>query len=582
MVLDVNLVFVRICETGGGYDTEAAMRRLGLTAKIMILFALLGLAGALGLASALRGFDEARRIDAAAFSDIRLAGSASLLSSRIAAAALLSRVDADNSPEETAAMIGKLDAAIDLVDAARAHLISALPVTLREANPTLDARIQTFIAFQHGIVEIGQRVSGKAALLEAGAAEARANVDEIVATTAALRDELARRAGETSLRAGARAEAVRLRTLLFAVCLPLGGGLLALLMLRSQLTRPLRNLMDAIRQAAASDCVVEVPHQGRADEIGQLARVVRQFSEVRATLVTRESEADDARRLEQLRNAELAGIADEFEARLGVLLGEIGRASEVLRMALQDAAIRVHQISRSTETAAASVDGAGIDARRSSEAALRLEFVVGQINAEVRRVSEMATEATREAAGTHALVTRLSENAAQIRDVVGIIDAVARQTNLLALNATIEAARAGAHGRGFAVVAAEVKTLANQASDAAGRIVSRIAQADEALSHAAEAVSAIGVSVAAVEQTGTEIATMVGSHVELLGSLGETVARISDVTGTAALAMGEIAAANLQTVGQADTGAASAQELDRRINALQVEAAAFVQRLRAA
>jgi len=95
-------------------------------------------------------------------------------------------------------------------------------------------------------------------------------------------------------------------------------------------------------------------------------------------------------------------------------------------------------------------------------------------------------------------------------------------------------------------------------------------------------VSAIGASVAAVEQTGTEIATMVGSHVELLGSLGETVARISDVTGTAALAMGEIAAANLQTVGQADTGAASARELDGRINALQAEAEAFVRRLRAA
>lgn len=575
-------MFVCPCHMEGSYETEAAMRRLGLTAKIMIFFALLALAGALGLVSALRGFDEARRIDAAAFSDIGLAGSASLLSSRIAAAALLSRVDTDSSPQEIEAMIGKLDAAIELVDAARAHLMSALPASLREANPTLDARIRTFIAFQHGIVDIGQRISAKAALLEAGAIEARTNVDEIVATTAALRDELARRAGETSIRAGARAEAVRMRTILFAVFMPLGGGLLALLMLRSQLTRPLRHLMEAIRQAVASDRVIDVPHRDRADEIGQLARVVRQLSEIRATLVTRESEADDARRLEQLRNAELAGIADEFEARLGVLLGEIGRSSEVLRMALQDSAVRVHQISRSTETAAASVDGAGVDARRSSEAAMRLDFVVSQINTEVRRVSEMATEATREAAGTHALVTRLTENAAQIRDVVGIIDAVARQTNLLALNATIEAARAGVHGRGFAVVAAEVKTLANQASDAAGRIVSRIAQADEALSHAADAVSAIGASVAAVEQTGTEIATMVGSHVELLGSLGETVARISDVTGTAAMAMGEIAAANLQTVGQADTGAASARELDQRINALQAEAEAFVRRLRAA
>ncbi|QEL25861.1 HAMP domain-containing protein [Bosea sp. F3-2] len=582
MSVRINLAFARICERSPGYEVVTTMRRLGLTAKIMAFFALLSLAGALGLFSALRGFDEARRIDAAAFTDIGLASSASLLSSRVAATALLSNIDPEMSKPQVEAMLERLEGSLDLVDAARAHLISALPAALREANPTLDARIRTFIAFQRGIVDIGRRVSAKAALLEAGAEDARINVDQIITTTSTLRDQLARRASEATARAGERAGNVRLWTILFACLLPLGGGLATLLLLRSHLTRPLRRLMAAIGEAAASDRVIEVPYRGRADEIGQLARVVRQFSEVRATLVTREAEAGDARRHAQMRSTELARIADEFETRLGVLLGEIGRESEVLRMALQDSAVRVHQVSKSTETAAASVDGAGVEAIRSSEAALRMEHVIGQINAEVRRVSEMATAATREAAGTHALVSRLTENAAQIRDVVGIIEAVARQTNLLALNATIEAARAGAQGRGFAVVAAEVKTLANQASEAAARIVHRIAQADEALSHAAQAVSAIGASVAAVEQTGTEIATMVGSHVELLGSLGETVGRISDVTATAAIAMSEIATANLQTVGQADMGAESAGELDRRINALQAEAGAFVRRLRAA
>jgi len=558
------------------------MRRLGLTAKIMLLFALLGLAGALGLVSALRGFDEARSIDASAFSALELASSASLLSSRVASTALLSRIEPDAPTREIEAVLDRLDASIERVDSARGHLMSALPQSLREANPTLEARIRTFLDFQRGIVEIGRRVSAKAALLEAGAEDARVNVEQIVATTSGLRDELARIAARTTGRASERAEAVRLRTTLLALLLPLGGGLAALLLLRSHLTRPLRDLMEAIRQTTSSNEVIAIPHSGRADEIGQLARVVRELNEVRATLVTREAEAGDARRLQQSRSNELARIADEFEARLGMLLGEIGKASEVLRHALQDSAVRVHQVSKSTEIAAASVEGAEAEAHRSSEAASRMEEVILQINGEVRRVSETASAATREAAGTHELVTRLTENAAQIRDVVGIIEAVARQTNLLALNATIEAARAGTHGRGFAVVAAEVKTLANQAGEAASRIVGRIAQAEEALSHAAEAVSAIGTSVAAVEQTGTEIATMVGSHVELLGSLGDTVARISDVTGTAAMAMAEIAEANLQTVGQAETGAASARELDQRISALQAEAGAFVQRLRAA
>jgi methyl-accepting chemotaxis protein len=43
-------------------------------------------------------------------------------------------------------------------------------------------------------------------------------------------------------------------------------------------------------------------------------------------------------------------------------------------------------------------------------------------------------------------------------------EAIAEQTKLLPLNATIEAARAGDSGRGFAVVAAEVKNLAQHAT----------------------------------------------------------------------------------------------------------------------
>lgn len=557
-------------------------RRLGLTAKIMMLFAMLSVAAALGLVSVLRGLDDVRRIDRQAFSGIALASSASLLASRVAHAALLSRLDADASADEVEAALEKLDGAIELVDAARAHFITSLPKAMIEANPTLNARINTFIAFQRSIVDIGRRVSARAAVLEAGAEEARLNVNQIIATTSAMRDDLAKMAGGAAVRAGEQAEWVRLYTIAVALLLPFVGGLAAFFLLRRHLTSPLHELMASIRTATSSNEVIAVPHCDRSDEIGQLAQTVRQLSEVRATLVTRETEAGHARQHQRLRSQELARIADEFEARLGVLLGEIGRASEVLRATLQDAAVRVEQVSKSSEIAAASVTGAGVEANRTTEAALRMELVIGQINDEVRRVSVMASAASQEAVGAHRLVAELTEKAAQIRDVVGIIEAVARQTNLLALNATIEAARAGVHGRGFAVVASEVKALAGQTAEATSRIVGRIVQVDEALSHAAGAVSTIGNSIAAVEQTGTEIATMVGSNAELLGSLGETVARISNVTGTAVMAMAEIAAANMQTVNQADMGALSARDLDERITTLQAEASAFVQRLRAA
>ncbi|PTM41990.1 methyl-accepting chemotaxis protein [Bosea sp. 124] len=558
------------------------MRRLGLTAKITLLFAVLSLAAGLGLVSAVRGLDSVHRIDREALAKLELANSAALLTNRVTHASLLSRFEEGGSAEEIQAALDQLDTAVELVDAARANLISSLPGEMLEANPTLDPGIRTFMSFQRDIVEIGRRVSTRAALVEAGADAARQNVRQIIATTSTMRDDLGRMAEDATRRAAGLADEVKRRTIVIALLLPLAGGMVAFLVLGAHLTRPLRDLMAVIASVSSSDTLVDVPHQGRADEIGQLARTVRTLSEVRATLVTREAEADLEQQNRQARTQELARIADEFERRLGALLQEIAGSSEILRVALQDSAVRVHQVSKSAETAASSVNGAGADAQRSTEAALRLEQVIGQINAEVRRVSVMATAATEEAAGTTALVDRLTENATQIRDVVGIIEAIARQTNLLALNATIEAARAGVHGRGFAVVAGEVKELAGQTAAATAQIVARISLVNEALSHAAEAVSAIAASVGAVEQTSAEISTMVGSHTELLGALGETVSRISDVTGTAAGAMSEIAVANAQSVSQADMGAASARALDARIGTLQSEALAFVRRLRAA
>ncbi|GAA0716486.1 methyl-accepting chemotaxis protein [Clostridium malenominatum] len=58
----------------------------------------------------------------------------------------------------------------------------------------------------------------------------------------------------------------------------------------------------------------------------------------------------------------------------------------------------------------------------------------------------------------------------QINMLADTILGITAQTNLLALNASIEAARAGEAGRGFAVVAEEIRKLAEQSSQTAGKI----------------------------------------------------------------------------------------------------------------
>ncbi|MFN3672829.1 MAG: methyl-accepting chemotaxis protein [Bosea sp. (in: a-proteobacteria)] len=558
------------------------MRHIGLTWKIVLLIGILSLASLIGLFSDIRGSEEVQRIDARAFASLALANKATLLANRVAHASILSRFEDDADPAAVEAALPQLDKVVQEVDQARRDLIGALPAEMVQANPTLDQSIQTFIAFQRDIVDIGKRVSAKAAMVEAAADAARVNVRQIIAITFAIQQQLEQAAGATAAQAHIRAAEIRSRAILLALLLPVGGALLATLLMTAHLTGPLRDLMASIARATTSDQVIEVPHCGRRDEIGQLARAIRALSEVRATLVTREAEADLARRLATVRTLELGRIGDEFEARIGMVLVDIGQLSEVLHQALQENAVRAQQVAQSSGVTASAVSAAGEDADRISEAANQLDEVVAQIGHEVGRASQAAFSAARDAGGAAGLFKRLSEDATRISESVGLIESVARQTNLLALNATIEAARAGVQGRGFAVVASEVKDLAGQTAKATAEIAGRIAVMEGALADALRAVSGITERVQAVEQTASEVAMMVSSHSQLLGSVGDTVGRISAVTGQAVDSIEEIAVVNAESVRQAEHGAAEARELDGRIAALQSEAKEFVRRLRAA
>lgn len=67
-------------------------------------------------------------------------------------------------------------------------------------------------------------------------------------------------------------------------------------------------------------------------------------------------------------------------------------------------------------------------------------------------------------------IMQLSEQTDQISTISTLVADVADQTNMLALNAAVEAARAGEQGKGFAVVAGEIRKLADQSRDSAGKI----------------------------------------------------------------------------------------------------------------
>lgn len=90
--------------------------------------------------------------------------------------------------------------------------------------------------------------------------------------------------------------------------------------------------------------------------------------------------------------------------------------------------------------------------------------------------------------------------------VISMIENIAGKINLLALNATIESARAGEAGKGFAIVANEVKTLANQTTQATQEIGKEIKRMQTVSSAVILALEAIHHSVDEVSGYVTNIA----------------------------------------------------------------------------
>ena len=141
-------------------------------------------------------------------------------------------------------------------------------------------------------------------------------------------------------------------------------------------------------------------------------------------------------------------------------LNEITTTSEEFKATMQEFADRARAVQEAAdETAKLTDDGRVLTQDSSSR--------IGQ----VRTNSQSAGES----------VLNLAEQMQRIGEITASVNEIAEQTKLLALNASIEAARAGEEGRGFAVVATQVRELANQSKESAGRIEGLITETQRSM-----------------------------------------------------------------------------------------------------
>ena len=124
-------------------------------------------------------------------------------------------------------------------------------------------------------------------------------------------------------------------------------------------------------------------------------------------------------------------------------------------------------------------------------------------------------------------IQEISSCSEKISSIIGAIEDIATETNLLALNAAI-AARAGEAGKGFAVVAEQVKKLAEESSQAAGKTTQLIETTIAAVQNGTTIADEAAANMEDVVMSSTEVGERIRRIVEQFAREENSIGRIND------------------------------------------------------
>jgi len=269
-----------------------------------------------------------------------------------------------------------------------------------------------------------------------------------------------------------------------------------------------------------------------ADSVGEAGETVTASASEVATAAAETSESVD----------EISAGAETQHEQLAEIAGEM----ETMSATTEEVASTTDEVAATSEEAA----DLSKDGREAAQDAVK----------DLHQIEERAYE-------TAEAVEHLESGMEEVGTILETISEIADQTNLLALNASIEAARAGQEGDGFAVVAEEVKTLAEETSEAAGEIEALIAdlrnRTDESVTEMGTICQEITNGVATVESAEDALETID----QRIQEANDGVQEIADAMDAQATSVSDVTAAvedlesiSERTANNAGTVAAAAEE----------------------
>ena len=345
--------------------------------------------------------------------------------------------------------------------------------------------------------------------------------------------------------------------------------------------RPLSVITSTIKQVAEGTEGVQVPHTGRDDEIGALARAIQIFQEAMDHNRNLNSQVLSDSKAREERTRQIETSVEAFRGAIGSVVSAVNDNASAMRDTAQsisgvaaDASGRASAAARATEQASSNVFAV-------ASASEELSASIEEIGRQVRQSAEVVEQAGQRTEKSVTEIESLAAATQRIDGVLTLIQAIAEQTNLLALNATIEAARAGEAGRGFAVVAHEVKALAGQTAKATSEIGQNISLIQTSTRNAVEAVREIGTAVREINEVTNNIAGAVGQQDAATREISQNAQLAADGNSTLVANIGSLNDAIENTNKGASSVLSASSDLASTAELLSREVEKFFQNLRA-
>ena len=279
---------------------------------------------------------------------------------------------------------------------------------------------------------------------------------------------------------------------------------------------------------------------------------------------------------QESRRAAIDAAISSFRERVESVIRVVSDSASTMKSTASTLFDSSEQASQRAEGAVQASNEASANVRTAATAADEMSGSIGEISQQIGRTTDVVRVAVNEAQATNDQIAGLAEAAQKIGDVVKLIRNIAGQTNLLALNATIEAARAGEAGRGFAVVASEVKSLAVQTAKATEDIAKQILAVQASTGGAVEAIRNISERMREINTYASAVAVSVGQQNAATGEISHNVASAARGTNMVVSVLGEVAGAATATRASAETVLAASQSVETAVGNLRTEVESFL------